>query len=975
LPRVHLWGRRRAVLTIALGAVVGAIAAPATSFAATVEVAADQAGAPPRLIFKDAGAETNTATIDLSGCGPAAGLCTGGTYTVTDTSSPLTAIGPECSGGPTTVSCIATGTSRIGVRAGGGNDTVTVNAKPPRGTSIAGEDGDDILNGGPATDFIRGGPGADTIDAGPGDDDIDPGTVTPVDPATYDADSCNFHVPGVPCPDKVEGGLGYNTVRFASEPGAVIVDERSGTSNQVTDESGFLLVKELTRVAKVVGTQYDDQIYGGVVDDWFVGGGGADVLCGGLGFDTVDYSGSPGPVNVSLDGILAPDSLWQSALISDWGKARHDCRQRDENDPLGTPIVDAQHPQDCSPNDGGADDVDPNTDRKDCVGPDIENIIGSPYDDVLVGNSPGAYVDKAAFFEPRGMNVLEGRGGNDVLDGRGGADVLIGGDNGPQGDTVDYSWETSPVAVTIDGAASDGSSADLNSDSGLGDSVATDVENIVGGSGDDTLGGSSGPNSISGGPGNDTLQGGGGDDVLDGQDGNDTVQGDSGADQVHGGPGDDALVGGTGGDLLDGGDGSDTVDYSDANTPVFAAPDGLANDGVAQEGDNVADTVEGLLGGSSNDLLVGNGGNGILSGGAGDDILDGGGGSDAILGGDGLDTASYAGRTASVSVDLAASGGNGEAGENDVIAGDVESVTGGQGNDTIAGRDDTNILMGGGGNDTIDGRGADDQVFGGAGNDTEMGGAGADKLAGDDGADNLQGGADADALDGGAGDDSLDGGPGSDVVAGGPGKDAAVYSTRSKTVAVTLDGADNDGESKEGDQIRATTEGARTGSGNDKINVKDGVAGAVSCGKGRDTVTADTVDVIADDCENVGVSSVCSVRARSATMSRKGVVRLRVTCLASVKATLTLQTAGAYKAAKKTRKKVKLGRKKFSLKAGRSKTVKVKLSKKARRLVKRNKKLRAKATISAKRAATAKATKRSKKLMIKAPKKKKKGSR
>ena len=90
------------------------------------------------------------------------------------------------------------------------------------------------------------------------------------------------------------------------------------------------------------------------------------------------------------------------------------------------------------------------------------------------------------------------------------------------------------------------------------------------------------------------------------------------------------------------------------------------------------------------------------------------------------------------------------------------------------------------------------------------------------------------------------------------------------------------------------------------------------------------------------------------------------------KGTLTLQTAGAYKAAKKTKKKVRLGRKSFSLKAGKSKTLSVKLTKKARRLVKRNKRLHARAIVRTKKKAGAKASKSSRTLTIRAPKKGKK---
>lgn len=961
-----------AVFTIVLGATFGSMSAP-DAFAANVSVVSDQPG-PPRMLYKALPGETNTVTVDLTGCAPLAGVCSAGTYTITDSTAPLTP-GNGCGGGPGTVNCAAAGTNRAAVLAGDMNDTVTMNARTPKGTFIAGEEGDDTLTGGPGTDFIRGGPGADHIDGGLGNDDIDPGTVTPVDPAAYDPDTCTFHLPG-PCPDSVEGGAGFNTIRFSSAPGPVTVDERSENSEQAMDANGFLLVKEMRRISLVVGTKYNDQLYGGPRNDRLVGGGGADVICGGYGNDTVDYSGSTGPVNVSLDATLPPDPHWASNSPSQWSLARRDCRQSDS---LGTPIVDAQHPQDCSPNDGGAADLDPTTGRRDCVGSDVENVIGSPYDDVLVGNDPGPYTQKAAFFEPRGRNVLDGGGGNDLLDGGLGADVLTGG---PGTDTVSYASETKPVNVTLDGAANDGSVDDLNPDSGQGDSVGDDVENIIGGKGDDVLAGSSpnpaanppqtGDNHIEGGPGNDLIQGDGGNDILDGQDGNDILQGGAGTDQLHGGPGDDTLVGGIGPDLLDGGDGSDTVDYSSATTPVFAAPDGLANDGVAGEGDNVTDSVESLIGGSANDVLVGNAGNGTLSGGPGDDTLDGGGGADHIIGGDGLDVVSYAGRSNPVSVDLQA-GTGGEPGEGDLIDSDVEGVIGGSGNDVIAGTDAVNLLFGGPGNDTLSGRGGDDQMFGGDGNDTLNGDGGSDKLSGDAGDDILHGGADPDALNGGEGNDLLDGGAGSDVLIGGPGNDTADYSARTKNVDVTLDGADNDGETNENDQIRATVESTKTGGGNDTINVRDGIAGDVSCGGGTDVVIADMADRINDNCEqkNVFSTATCSVRSGSVALTSDGVVGIRITCPVAGKGTVTLQTAGAYKAAKKTRKKVTLGRTSFSLKAGRSTTVKVKLSKKARRLVKKNRRLHVRATVAVKARSASNTTRRSKTLTLRAAKGKK----
>ena len=213
----------------------------------------------------------------------------------------------------------------------------------------------------------------------------------------------------------------------------------------------------------------------------------------------------------------------------------------------------------------------------------------------------------------------------------------------------------------------------------------------------------------------------------------------------------------------------------------------------------------------------------------------------------------------------------GEGGEVDQLA-QVENVTGGAGNDNLAGADDVNILAGGPGNDTLAGRGGPDQLFGGEGDDALLGGAGADTLAGEQGNDNLQGGDDADSLNGGEGDDALDGNAGPDVLTGGPGNDTAMYASRTAAVTVTMDGADNDGESGERDQVRLTTESVKTGSGDDNISVADGVKGNVSCGGGTDAVISDPEDTVANDCEDngtVGALSTCTIATSLANMSKR----------------------------------------------------------------------------------------------------------
>ena len=82
----------------------------------------------------------------------------------------------------------------------------------------------------------------------------------------------------------------------------------------------------------------------------------------------------------------------------------------------------------------------------------------------------------------------------------------------------------------------------------------------------------------------------------------------------------------------------------DRVAPIAASIDGVANDGEAGEGDNIATDVESIVGGSAgdtltggagNETLIGGAGNDTLSGLAGDDVLDGGAGADHLDGGAG----------------------------------------------------------------------------------------------------------------------------------------------------------------------------------------------------------------------------------------------------------------------------------------------------------------------------------------------------
>jgi serralysin len=95
-------------------------------------------------------------------------------------------------------------------------------------------------------------------------------------------------------------------------------------------------------------------------------------------------------------------------------------------------------------------------------------------------------------------------------------------DGGAGTDTVDYSAETN--AVTVNLATGQASGADIGTD------TLSNIENVIGGAGNDVLAGGGDNDIIDGGTGQDIIQGGNGNDTLIGGDGNDTLTGGNGDD-------------------------------------------------------------------------------------------------------------------------------------------------------------------------------------------------------------------------------------------------------------------------------------------------------------------------------------------------------------------------------------------------------------------------------------------------------------
>jgi Ca2+-binding RTX toxin-like protein len=295
-------------------------------------------------------------------------------------------------------------------------------------------------------------------------------------------------------------------------------------------------------------------------------------------------------------------------------------------------------------------------------------------DDVITGQNSNVAGVSTPFAYP--MTVFAGDGDDRItsgatltgmftnsLDGGNGADTFLQVANkaadqitgGAGIDVLDYSGRTARVTVTLGtGSADDG-------ESGEKDDVDADVENIIGGAGNDVLDATV-SNAIT--------------HVITGNAGDDTLRGSDLVDTLNGGGGDDVLTGGLGNDTLIGGPGFDAIDFSDAahSAGVTVVLDGSAGGLTAGGEADVFNTggmtmwdIESVRGSSGDDVLTGNSAANIMWGLAGADTMNGLEGSDTMYGQDGADT-----------------------------------INGNEGDDVLSGGEGADTLNGGDGNDLID---------------------------------------------------------------------------------------------------------------------------------------------------------------------------------------------------------------------------------------------------------------------------------
>lgn len=347
--------------------------------------------------------------------------------------------------------------------------------------------------------------------------------------------------------------------------------------------------------------------------------------------------------------------------------------------------------------------------------------------------------------------------------------------------------------------------------------------------------------------------------------------------------------------------------FETVECPVLPTQVDLGDGNDSFQGGPTGDTVSG---GPGDDSLWGFHGNDTLAGGEGNDSLEGTepsgpvlepNGADVLIGGPGFDRAGYGnpfggeGRSGGTMISLDGLANDGAPGEGDNFASDLEHLVGGAGPDTIVGDEAANQIDGGFGNDTLSGRG---------GNDTLDGAPGDDQLNGE------------------SGDDSIEGGEGHDAVDGGSGMDALF-----------------------GDNAECLF--ADCGTGNDRIQARDGVADTVGCGLGADVATVDGIDNVLpfpQACETVDRQTATSpnvkqpqkVKSGKGRQSlgealRKGLkvaVKCPARCSIRVTALVDRPTARRYRIAKS---KTTAARGSGALKKKGTKTVRAKFTRKAKK--------------------------------------------
>jgi len=574
--------------------------------------------------------------------------------------------------------------------------------------------------------------------------------------------------------DYIDGGEGTDFVSFAYTAQNIKVDLSINTTSQSTND-GSLTIKN---VENLEGGTGNDNLKGGIDGNTISGGYGNDTLFGNLGDDTLrgglnkgykltldpfvantDYSFSINGTTITVNsGTGTKDQLFENlakafetnttanengivtvvnSIKSSNGVAENALYFTVQTDDVVTTsamtVGTAQTFQDTADYSSlaSATSITVNLkatdfqvtytgsrDKLDNIeiikgGQGADNFTGSDNNDTLLGHD-----GDDIFIGNDGDDNLQGELGNDTFKASSATDGNDFIDGGAGSDTVDYSilGNTHYVEVNTNGEVY----TKLTSDnSTVSTDTTIDIENIIGGAGNDIFRSNSFDNTYDGKDGVDTLNFSDKTASMSVNISVGTVTGD-GADVISN---IENFIGGTNDDIfimkeeakanvITGGINTndiDTVSY-EAYTSSGVKVD-LAIVGTQSVATNDIDTlieIENLTGSGLVDTLKGDGENNTLMGGAGNDTLQGRGGDDILNGGDDIDTADFSEATgAGIDVDLfsttktATAKSGGSTGTDTLV--DIENIIGTSFDDSFRGDTEVgNSFDGGEGNDTVD---------------------------------------------------------------------------------------------------------------------------------------------------------------------------------------------------------------------------------------------------------------------------------
>ncbi|MCI5087023.1 MAG: Hint domain-containing protein [Rhodovulum sp.] len=316
--------------------------------------------------------------------------------------------------------------------------------------TIDGGAGDDLIDAGDGDDLIQftDGFGNDTVAGGETGESI--GDIldfsalsAPVD-GVYTGDEAGTFTSGANSVEfsEIENAIltsGNDTLDASASNSAIGIDAGAG-DDAITGGAGNDYVIGGAGDDTLTGGDGANYLDGGSGDDTFVAGTGADTFDGGAGQDNIDYSASSGAVNVELG------AFGNGTAALSGGDA--------ENDSVA----------------GG-----------------VDGVIGSAFDDTLIGHDfsgtgPDAYTNE--IFGGDGNDYIDGAGAADSLAGDAGNDTIIGGTGA---DTIDGGTGDDTIYVAQGDTVTGGDGDDTFLLTDLNEAGSGDIT-ITGGEGSESAG-------------------------------------------------------------------------------------------------------------------------------------------------------------------------------------------------------------------------------------------------------------------------------------------------------------------------------------------------------------------------------------------------------------------------------------------------------------------------------------------------------